>query len=165
MQINILKLSVLYIIAILFVTTNLNNVHYLGSSYFLPLFEVMIIYYFAVYQNNIFGSWILFLLGIWSDALNGLPIGITSLIYLIVVKLFNFIRQKQAIKENFASILQEFAIFISIILLLKWMLLSIYNKNFYNITSYIIQIIVSCIAYVLIHKICDFLFKKLSKDY
>ncbi len=165
MRYNILKLLVLYLIAIIFTVINLNNITYLNSSAFLPLFEIMIIYYFAIYKNNIFGFWFLFLIGIWGDALVGLPIGITSFIYLIVVKLFNFIRYKQVLQENLASIMAEFTIFIFVILTLKWLFLSIYYKNIYDVTPFILQMIISCIAYILIHKFFDFLSKKILKDH
>lgn len=160
----ILKLSGLYILALIFTISNLNSINAFGTSHFLPLFEVMIIYYFTVYQKDVFGSLFIFLIGIWSDALNGLPIGMSALIYLLVVKIFNFIRQKQAVKEEFIPILQEFAAFISIILGLKWLILSIFHKDFYSFSPFFMQIIISCAAYIVIHKIFDVMTKKILNN-
>lgn len=165
MQNNIFKLSIIYFLAIILVIINLNNVSQLGSSAFLPLFEIMIIYYFAIHKNNFFGIWFLFLIGVWSDALLNLPIGLSALIYILTVKLFNFIRHKKVLKEDFPSILKEFCLFISFILAFKWLLLSIYYKNLYNFTPFLIQIAISSIAYILVHQFFEFISRKILKDY
>lgn len=162
---NLLKLTALYLVAILFTILNLKQISpSISSNVSLPLFELMIIYYFTIYRQNIFGLWFIFLIGIWSDALTGLPLGITSLSYIVVTKIFIFIGQRRSAKEDFKAILQEFVIFVTIVLLFKWLLLSIYYKSFYNITPFVVQIIISSLTYILIHKFCDFLSEKLLLD-
>jgi len=159
---DLLKISAIYLIAILFTIINLNGAN--SDNFFaafLPSFEIMIIYYFCVYKEDVFGLWFVFFIGFLSDALVGAPLGISSLIYIIIVKLSNIIAAKQAPKEDFISIFKEFVIFLNIILILKWLALSIYYKNFYNLTPFIIQIIISAATYILMHRFFEFLSKKL----
>lgn len=156
------RLLALYLIAIFFTILNLKQITpSISTNVSLPAFELMIIYYFAIYRPNVFGLWFIFLIGIWSDALNGLPLGITSLTYVLFVKIFSFISQRRAVKSDFRGVLQEFIIFITLTLLFKWFVLSIFHKSFYNISPFVVQIITSSLAYILIHKLCDFLSKKL----
>ncbi len=164
---NLLKISVLYLTAILLTIVNLNSIsnNPTGLVISLPLFEIMIIYYFAIYKKNVFGLGFIFFIGIWSDSLNGIPLGITSLIYVVVVKIFDLISHKQSPKEDFKSILKEFVIFITVILFLKWLLLSFYYKDPYSVSPFLSQVIISSLTYVIMHKFFDFLSKKFLIEY
>jgi len=161
MQSHPVKLLILHLVAVLFTIFNLTTINIFDGSNIIPLFDVMIIFYFAIYKEGVFGLWFLFLLGIWSDALSGFPLGITSLSYIISVKFFNAINSKMEIKESFQQIFKQFVAFAFTVLFLKWIFLSIYNSNFYNIISPIIQLIISMIFYVIMHKLFDYLNQKL----
>ena len=161
MQSNPIKIIILHLVAVLLTVFNLTTINIFNGSNIIPLFDVMIIFYFTVYKEGVFGLWFLFLLGIWSDALSGFPLGITSLAYIISVKFFNAINSRMEIKENFAQIFKQFGAFTFGVLFLKWIFLSIYSSNFYNIISPIIQLIISLIFYVIMHKLFDYLNQKL----
>lgn len=161
MHIRLGKIFVLYLIAIFFAMLSLSNIRIVAIANYLPLFDVMIIYYFAVYRPNIFSVWFLFMLGLISDALNGFPLGITSLIYIITTKSFTLFNQKAMVKEHFKQIFQQFITFIFIILFLKWLLLSIYYLKIYNIYPPIIQLIITSSLYVVMHRFFDYLSRTL----
>jgi len=161
MQSNPIKVLILHLVAVLFTIFNLTTINIFNGSNIIPLFDVMIIFYFTVYKEGVFGLWFLFLLGIWSDALSGFPLGITSLSYISSVKFFNLINNKMEIKENFQQLFKQFAAFAFAVLFLKWIFLSIYSSNFYNIISPIIQLITSLIFYVIMHRFFDYLNQKL----
>ena len=55
---------VLQAIAVVFAMLNLSNIKIEYVADFLPLFDVMIIFYFAVLRPEAFRIWFLFLLGI-----------------------------------------------------------------------------------------------------
>jgi len=161
MHISFFKSLTLYLVAILFAIFNLSDIKSSAAINYIPLFDIMMIFYFAVYRQGIFSLWFLVILGIWSDALNGLPLGITSLCYIAAVKFFITLNQRLMMKESFKQILEQFVGFIFLILMLKWLLLSIYNLTFYNITGALIQAVFSSVLYVVMHKFFDYLSLKL----
>lgn len=161
MQFILIKGLLLYLIAIWFVIFNLSDIGLLNASSLMPMLDVMMIYYFSVYKSDVFPYWFLFLLGLWSDALNAIPLGITSLCYIIAVKFFIVVNQRLVFKENFSQILQQFIGFLFLILFLKWMMLSIYNSNFYNPKNALLQMLISPIFYIVMHRFFDYLSHKL----
>jgi rod shape-determining protein MreD len=161
MHTNFIKSLTLYLIAILFAIFNLSDIKSSATISYIPLFDIMMIFYFTVYRTGIFALWFLVILGIWSDALNGLPLGVTSLCYIIAVKFFIALNQRLMMKENFRQILEQFVAFIFLVLMLKWLLLSIYNLAFYNITAALVQVALSSVLYVIMHKFFDYLSFKL----
>lgn len=163
MTVSLRNIVILQIIAILFAMLNLSNIKIEYVADFLPLFDVMIIYYFAVLRPEVFAVWFLFLLGIITDSINGFPLGITSLSYILIVKLFNVLNQKMLLKENFQQIFGQFIAFVFSILLLKWSMLSIYHFKSYNFVGSAIQMFITSTLYVLLHKFFDYLDKKLLK--
>ena len=163
MTVSLRNIVILQIIAILFAMLNLSNIKIEYVADFLPLFDVMIIYYFAVLRPEVFAVWFLFLLGIITDSINGFPLGITSLSYILTVKLFNVLNQKMLLKENFQQIFGQFIVFVFSILLLKWSMLSIYHFKSYNFVGSAIQMFITSTLYVLLHKFFDYLDKKLLK--
>ena len=72
----------------------------------MPLFDLMAIYYFTIYRKGVFQLWFVCLLGVWSDALNNIPLGITALSYIIAIKLFLTLDQKIIARIDFKKILQ-----------------------------------------------------------
>ena len=157
-----LKLLSLNLIAILFTTLTLVDISSKTSPNInLPLFEIMMIFYFAIYRKNIFGMSFIFFIGFLSDALNGLPLGMTSLIYICVVKIFIVILQKHSDRKDFLAILREFIIFIAVILSLKWLFLSIYYQKLLSISPFLIQIIITSALYILMHRFFELLNEKL----
>jgi len=161
---NLKNIFILQIIAILFSMLNLSNIKIEYVADFLPLFDVMIIYYFAVLRPKIFAVWFLFLLGLISDSINGFPLGITSLSYISSVKLFNSLNQKMPIKENFQQIFIQFIAFAFSTLVLKWAILSIYHFQIYNFTNPMIQLVLTSALYVWLHKFFDYLYQKIGSN-
>jgi cell shape-determining protein MreD len=153
----------LHIIAILFVIINVSDIRIVGLSGLLPLFDLMIIFYFAVFKNK-FSIWFIFLLGIWNDALNGNPLGTTALCYILLIKFFSLLNSKLMIKDNFKHIWQQFIAFCFLFLVMKWMILSVFNGAFCSIITPSLQLILSSLTYVLMHKFFDFLSDKLLEE-
>ncbi len=120
----------------------------------------MMIFYFAVFKKE-FGIWFIFVMGIWNDALNGNPLGVTALCYILLVKFFILLNVKMMIRDSFKQILQQFIIFCFCFLLMKWIMLSVFAGVFLNFTNAIVQFVISSTTYVLMHKFFDYLSAKL----
>ena len=113
-----MRILALYAITLIFTTFGLGAISMSISPHFaMPLFEAMLIYYFAIHRARIFDFWFIFLIGIWSDLIVGTPLGLTAFTYLIATKLYQVITQRQLPKENFVSVLLEFAILCLLLLL------------------------------------------------
>lgn len=158
-----LKLPALYLIAIIFVVLNLSNIRISGLVDIMPLFDLMMVFYFGVYKN-LFGIGFIFLMGMWNDALCGNPITLTSLCYIILIKIFKVINSKVAIKDNFRQIWQQFIVFCLLFLVLKYLLLSMFNNSLYSLNNISIQFVLSVFFYVIMHKFFDYLNLKLLEE-
>lgn len=162
-QKSILRVVALHLIAILFVIINVSDIRITGLSHIIPLFDLMMIFYFGAFKNT-FGIWFIFLLGIWNDALNGNPLGTTALCYILLVKLFSILNHKMMIKENFRQVWRQFVAFCFLFLLMKWLILSIFSGRFVSITNALVQLLLSSALYILMHKFFDYLSHKLLEE-
>lgn len=159
-QRSITKILLLYLFAVFLVTLNLTNVKIAGINDVMPLFDVMMIFYFAIFRRD-FGLSFIFLLGVWSDALNGNPLGLTSLSYIIIVRIFMVVNDRFLSKENFLQIWQQFIAFAFVFLLIKLIIFVLIYGKFSSISSIGVQFIVSVFAYVFMHLCFDYLSVKL----
>jgi hypothetical protein len=162
-QKSFLHRSILHLIAILFVIFNISDIRITGLSNVIPLFDLTIIFYFTIFKS-FFGIWFVFLLGLWSDALNGNPLGTTSLCYIMLIKLFVLINHKLMVRENFGHVWRQFMAFCFLFLSLKWLILSILSGGFYSFTNSLVQFILSSALYVIMHKLYDYLSEKLLEN-
>ena len=158
------NILILQIIATFFAMLNLSNIKIEYIADFLPLFDVMIIYYFAVLRPEIFRIWFLFLLGIIADAISGFPLGITSFCYIMSVKLFVAFNKRATIQQNFYQIFGQFVAFVFLILLFKWLIISLYYFKLYNIINPLIHLAITSIIYIFMHQVFYYLDKKLLES-
>lgn len=154
------RIIALHLIAILFVILNVSDIRIAGLTNVIPLFDLMMIFYFAVFKN-VFSIWFIFLLGIWCDALNGNPLGVTALCYILLVKLFLVLNGRMMIRENFDQLWRQFIAFCFLFLFMKWAMLSVFNGAVYSIISPLVQLALSSVLYVVMHKFFDYLSQKL----
>lgn len=150
----------MHVVAILLVIFNVSDIRIAGLSDLTPLFDLMAVFYFAVFKN-IFAVWFIFLLGIWNDSLNGNPLGTTAICYIVLIKFFSLLNQKLMIRENFKQIWRQFVAFCFCFLLMKWLILSVFNGEFYSATTMFVQFVLSSALYVVMHKFFDYLSRKL----
>jgi cell shape-determining protein MreD len=154
------RFLLLHLIAILFVILNVSDIRIAGLSNLIPLFDLMIVFYFASF-TNVFAIWFIFLLGIWNDALNGNPLGVTPLCYILLLKLFSLLNSKMLIRETFTQVWQQFIAFCFLFLMMKWLILSAFGGLFYPLINPVVQFVLSSVVYILMHKFFDYLSQKL----
>jgi len=157
------KVILFHLIAILLVISNILDIKIAGFSRVVPLFDVMMVFYFSVFIN-IFSIGFIFILGFFNDAINGNPLGMTSLIYIILIKIFTTLNNRMLVKQDFRYLFKQFVIFLACFLFLKFIFLSLFNSAVYSISNIIIQLILTSIFYVLMHKFFDYLNKKFIQD-
>ena len=153
------KIIFLYFLLILFTIFNISDIRIAGFSNFMPLFDLMMIYYFTVHRPNIFGFLFISLIGIWHDAINSLPLGVTALCYIISIKTFNIINQRMLLKESFSNVFRQFILFSMLFISLKWAILSLYYLAIFDFKLPLIRVIIGILLYPAFHKIMNFLEK------
>ena len=159
-QKSITKIILLYLCAIFLTILNLSNIKITGFAKIMPLLDLMMIFYFTIFKER-FGLWFVFILGIWNDALNGNLLGLTSLCYIILIKLFTLFNNRALARENFVQIWQQFTAFCFLFLLVKWIIFVIINGKPSSFGSLFIQLFLTASFYVLMHVFFDYLSKKL----
>lgn len=163
-QKSVVNVIFLHVIAVFLVIINLTDIHIAGFSKLIPLFDLMAVFYFAVFRND-FRIWFIFILGIWNDALSGNLLGITSLCYIILIKLFALLNDRMMVKESFLQVWKQFIGFCFLFLALKWMILSISDNSSYSLITPAVQLGLSSLFYVLMHRFFDYLTKKLLGEF
>ncbi len=161
-QKSLLKFILLHLIALVLVILNLSNLKIGHYAKLVPFFDVAMIFYFTIFKR-VFGIWFVFLLGVWSDALNGQLLGVTSLCYILLIKIFLVLNSKMMIRDNFAQIWQQFIAFCFSFLLIKWMILSFFAESFLSVKALIVQFMISSVLYIIMHSFFDYLSVKLLK--
>jgi rod shape-determining protein MreD len=154
------KIILLYFFAIFLTILNLSNIKISGFAKIMPLFDLMIIFYFTIFKDR-FGLWFVFILGIWNDALNGNLLGLTSLCYIVLIKLFTLFNNRAFVRESFMQIWQQFIAFCFLFLFIKWIIFVIINGKTSSFATLFIQLFLSSFFYVLMHMFFDYLSKKL----
>lgn len=162
-QKSITKIALIYIFAIILTAMNLTNIRVAGINNLWPLFDLMAIFYFGIFKNH-FGLTFIFFLGIWNDAINGNPLGLTSLSYIVLIKIFSIINGRILSGENFIQIWKQFVIFLILFLTFKLILFVVISGNFISIKIMLLQYLISIFIYVPMHAFFDYLSKKLLEE-
>jgi len=159
-QKSITKIVLLYFFVIFLTILNISNIKISGFADIMPLLDLMAIFYFTVFKDR-FSLLFVFVLGIWADALNGNVLGLTSLCYIILIRLFMLFNNRILVRENFMQIWQQFVAFCFLFLFMKWTIFVIINGKPIAIGSLLVQLILSSFCYVLMHMLFDYLSTKL----
>jgi len=153
----------LHLLAIIFVVINLSSFAIGNIVKIIPLFDLMVIFYYW-FHRKIFSNFFIFFLGLWHDAIIGNFLGLTSICYLLSIKFFEIISNRLFIKENFMHIWYQFIAFSAVIIMLKFLFLTLLNNNIISIISPISSWILTILFYVIMHKFFDYLSERLLED-
>lgn len=121
-----------------------------GASAFFPVVDVMAIYYWTSYRPGALPDWFIFLLGILRDSIEGIAIGISPCVYLIIRLIVASSRGLYR-KGSFLIIWQGFAVMALIAIVGKWLLLSFLMDTPLVLDSAIMQLMVSIAMYPVFH--------------
>jgi rod shape-determining protein MreD len=144
------------LLALLLIVVSFLPVHLTGISFFMPLFDIMIIYYWSIYNPKLFPRWFVLLMGILQDILCGLPLGITALSNLLLREVI-VSRRRFFIKEPFMLIWLSFALFSFAISCLRWGVATIVLDHAFPIEAPLMQWLLTATLYTCMH----WLFNKL----
>jgi len=159
---NIIKKILKQIPIILLFISVLNNFdfNYLNLKYFSFNFSYILIFYFTLKRNSSLGYSFIFIAGLFNDVVNGTPIGMSSLIFLLLCVVAAYLR---AITLR-VSLLKDCISFVLTILMINLLSFVILNLFFNYEVSYITQII-NVVFTSLLYFIFSFLFNYIEGNF
>lgn len=129
--------------------------HFAYLNMLIPYVASMIIFQFAILdKGNISAVWV-FIFGIIYDAVNNFPLGMTSMIWLIVIKLMDIFRNKLFTIRNTITVSRDYAIFLFLVLLMEWLIMSIANRHFFSIGLTLGRFFYNAFLYFIFYKLFD----------
>ncbi len=136
-------------IIILFISVfNEFDFNYLNIEYFSFNFPFILIFYFALKEYNHFDTFLVFLAGLINDTVVGLPLGLSSLSYILICIFATYLRnitiRPHLIKDWF-----YFLFTISLINSINYSILFIFFSYELDITFYLINNLFTFLFYVL----------------
>lgn len=129
-----------------------------GVAYFLPMVEVMMIYYWCIYRPDAMPNWFVFALGIFRDALAGVPLGVNALTNVLLRSAVVMMREKY-IKVPFLFVWQGFMVFACMAMAVKWVLFSFIFDQLLGLNMAVMQLLLSVAVYPLFHSLLNLVHK------
>jgi rod shape-determining protein MreD len=125
-----------------------------GINYIMPVLPLIPVFYWGREQTPEITYWFVFIIGLLTDVVSGLPLGMSALLYI----LFLLILHKQAKymhKEGFAIVWGYFILLLAIISMIEWVLMSFSANQTHAIPAAILQLLITASCYPLFHKMFD----------
>lgn len=123
----------------------------LTASKVFPLLDWMLVFIICLYRSAIFRMRFLWIVGIIKDLLFGLPLGMTSLLYTILYEATSQFRENHA-RDNFHSVWYFFIVSSGSLMLLYWLLNSMFFHQLLPVVDVIIQWITTVLVYPIVHE-------------
>ena len=137
------------------------DLNYLNIDYFSFNYPFILIFYFALKEYNKFDYLLVFLAGLINDTVVGLPLGLSSLSYILVCVFASYLRnitiRPHLIKDWF-----YFLFVISLINSINYSLLFLFFSYDLDILFYIINNLFTFLLYVPASYILNYYFKALN---
>ena len=130
-------LSIMPIIILFISVLNNHDFNYLGLKYFSFNFSYILIFYYSLKRSESLGYINIFIAGLFNDVVVGTPIGLSSLMYLILCVTAAYLRNITLRP----SLLKDCIFFLITILIINSLLLLILNLIFNYKLNYFDQII------------------------
>ena len=137
------------------------DLNYLNIDYFSFNFPFLLIFYFALKEYNKFDYLLVFLAGLINDTVVGLPLGISSLSYILVCTFASYLRnitiRPHLIKDWF-----YFLFVISLINSINYSILFLFFSYDLDIMFYVINNLFTFLLYIPISFILNYYFKAIN---
>ena len=163
---NIIKkiLSSLPIVLLFISVLNNYDFNYLGLKYFSFNFAYILIFYYSLKRSESLGYIYIFVAGLFNDVVVGTPIGLTSLMYLILCGAAAYLRNI-TLRPSLIKDCIFFLLTILVINSISFLILTFFFN--YQISYYekIVNIVFTFLIYLSFSFIFDFFEKNLSGKY
>lgn len=115
-----------FLLTLVLVILNIVPLQIPGFSSVVPLLPLMAIYYWAVYRSELLPAYAVFGIGLLHDIFSGTPIGINTIVFLLVYGVVNW-QHRFLFGKSFAVIWLGFGVVSAGAFVLTWALNSLWN--------------------------------------
>lgn len=129
-----------------------------GIGAAMPPLAISAIFFWGLLHPKDMPYWFAFALGLLVDALQGLPLGISSFGYMLFLLLVES-QRKYIIKEGFMAKWGYFAVLLFMIMLLMWLLIWLITRQMPVLLPVAIQWALTVCFYPLLHQLYDKIFE------
>jgi len=112
----------------------------------MPAATVAVVFYWSLYRPDAFGPFETFCAGLASDALSGLPLGMTSLVLLLTRALL-LARARWLIAQPFGVVWLSFAFAAALFFALQWLVAMLYWWRLFSLTGPALRWALTVLAY------------------
>ena len=137
------------------------DLNYLNIDYFSFNFPFILIFYFALKAYQKFDYFLVFLAGLFNDAVVGLPLGISSLSYILICIFATYLRNI-TISPNLIKDWFYFLFIISLINSLNYSILTLFFSYDLVLTSYLVNTTCTFLLYIIFVSIFKYYMKGLN---
>jgi rod shape-determining protein MreD len=137
------------------------DLNYLNIDYFSFNFPFILIFYFALKEYNKFDYLLVFLAGLINDTVVGLPLGMSSLSYILVCIFASYLRNI-TIRPHLIKHWFYFLFVISLINSINYSILFLFFSYDLNITFYVINNLFTFLFYIPSSFILNYYYKGIN---
>jgi len=135
--------------------------HVGGLNHFMPLLPLIPIFYWGMNHARDMPYWFAFMLGLVMDAVTGMPMGLSSVLYVVFLLLIHS-QRKYIHKEGFVIKWAYFTLLLGAICALNWIALSLFYSRVETMVPALLQWFLTVCCYPLLHKGFDALYEHIS---
>lgn len=142
------------LLTLLLAAFSLSTKHIPGLNHVMPMLHVIPMFYWGMNHAREMPYWFVFALGIVLDAVMGMPMGITSLVYIMFLMLLHA-QRKYIHREGFVVKWGYFAILLGSTVSLNWFGLALFHVQFDGLGRAFVQWVLTVCCYPVMHRAFD----------
>ena len=111
-----------------------------------PRLAVTAVIFWTVYRPDLFGYGSAFVLGLIAELAEGLPLGITALV-LVLIRYGVFSRRRYFVGKSFHIVWAEYALVVVVAVVTEWLLASLYLWTVSAIVPHLVQVLLTVVMF------------------
>jgi rod shape-determining protein MreD len=127
-----------FLLTLALVILNIVPLEIPGISSVMPLLPLIAIYHWAVYRSELLPAYAVFIIGVLQDIFSGTPIGIYTIVFLMVYGIVIW-QHRFLFGKSFSIIWLGFSIVSAGAFLLMWLMISLWNLSFLDLRAVFFQ--------------------------
>lgn len=132
----------------------------LGYTEITPAFTLMSVFYWCVYSPGSLPYTFLFVLGLLQDALGGTPLGMSSLLLVLLAYIIHSQRRLMG-RAVFGTVWGTCALMAGLTTMAQWSIMCLYYSKTYDYVLPFTRWVATCITYPLMHLMLTYIYKHL----
>ena len=127
-----------FLLTLTLVILNIIPLQLPGFSRIVPLMSLMAVYHWAVYKSELLPVYAVFIIGLLQDIFSGSPIGVYTIVFLIVYGVVIW-QHRFLFDKSFSTIWLGFSIVSAGAFLLTWVLICLWNLSLLDLYAVFFQ--------------------------